>query len=176
MLHELAKPYLLMIGDTEDRSAAKTAFGLRDWVPDSCLGQFRFHGRAVDVGLPDLSPAEAAAAGAKTLVIGIAPQGGKLPPAWQATLLEAVRSGLDIAAGLHQRLVDLPELQACAAKPGRRLHDVRHGTTRFNIGTGKRRPGRRLLTVGTDCALGKKYTALAIARGRARCFIPAVPA
>lgn len=163
-VHRIRKPYLLLIGDMENPNNAKTAFGLRDWTPENCIAQLRFHDRAVDLGLPERSPAEAAADGAKTLVIGISPSGGQLPPSWRPTLVAALEAGLDLAAGLHQRLRDIPEITSCAARPGRQIHDVRHSDTQFPVGTGLPRSGRRLLTVGTDCALGKKYTALAIAR------------
>ena len=164
-LHNIKKPYLLLIGDMENPRNAKTAFGLRDWTPEACIGQLRFNDKAVDLGLPDLSPEKAKAAGAQTLVIGIAPTGGQLPESWHRTILTALQAGLDIAAGLHQRISDIPEIAACAAKFGCLIHDVRRSNARFTVGTGVRRPGRRLLTVGTDCALGKKYTALALAKG-----------
>jgi uncharacterized NAD-dependent epimerase/dehydratase family protein len=160
----IPKPYLLLIGDTIEPLQAKTAFGLRDWARADCIGQLRFTGEAVDVGLPDLQPLDAARLGAQTMVIGIAPKGGELPQAWIPVILRAIQAGLDIAAGLHQRLSDVPELVACARKHGRRLHDVRHVDTHFSVGTGDRRTGKRCLTVGTDCALGKKYTALALAK------------
>ena len=160
----VAKPYVLLVGDEEDPGFAKTALGLRDWVPEACIGQIRFSDRAVDLGLPEMSPKSAASAGARTLVIGIAPQGGQLPGTWHRTIIDALSAGLDVAAGLHQRLADFPDIATCAAKLGRQLHDVRHSDTPFLVGTGERRSGRRVLTVGTDCALGKKYTALAIAK------------
>jgi uncharacterized NAD-dependent epimerase/dehydratase family protein len=163
-VHNIKKPYLLLIGDMENPNNAKTAFGLRDWIPDACIGQLRFNDRAVDLGLPQMSPAEAVSEGAKTLVIGIAPSGGQLPDSWRRTITEALNVGLDVAAGLHQRLSEMSELADCAARLGRQIHDVRHSDTNFPVGTGQRRSGRRLLTVGTDCALGKKYTALAIAK------------
>lgn len=163
-VHSIRKPYLLLLGDVDNPRNAKTAFGLRDWTPEACVGQLRFHAQAVDLGLPDMSPEEAVAAGARTLVVGIAPPGGQLPQSWHRTLLEALSAGLDLAAGLHQRLSDLPEIAASAAKHDRKIHDVRHCSASFPVGTGQRRPGKRLLTVGTDCALGKKYTALAIAK------------
>jgi uncharacterized NAD-dependent epimerase/dehydratase family protein len=163
-VHQLRKPYLLMIGDVDNPINAKTAFGLKDWVPEACLGQLRLGRHAVDVGLPDLSPQQAVARGAKTLIIGIAPPGGRLPPEWHGMLLEALESGLDLAAGLHQRLKAIPELTRCAERLGRQIHDVRHCDTVFSVGSGIARSGRRLLTVGTDCVVGKKYTALAIAK------------
>jgi uncharacterized NAD-dependent epimerase/dehydratase family protein len=155
-MHEIAKPYLLLIGDTENARNAKTAFGLRDWAPEACIGQLRFDNRAVDLELPQMSPRQAAAAGARTLVVGIAPPGGRLPERWLPTLIEALQSGLDLAAGLHQRLRDIPELAQRATELGRRIYDIRHSDIRFPVGTGKHRGGRRLLTVGTDCAVGKK--------------------
>jgi uncharacterized NAD-dependent epimerase/dehydratase family protein len=153
-----------MIGDVDSPVAAKTAFGLKDWVPEACLGQLRSTKHGVDVGLPDLSPQEAAARGAKTLVVGIAPPGGRLPESWIGLLLEALQAGLDLAAGLHQRLREIPQLEQTAKRLGRQIHDVRHSDAKFPVGTGIRRPGRRVLTVGTDCVVGKKYTALAITK------------
>jgi uncharacterized NAD-dependent epimerase/dehydratase family protein len=163
-LHKIKKPYLLLIGDMESPRGAKTGFGLRDWTPEACVGQLRFSENAVSLGLPPMSPAQAKAAGAQTMVIGVAPHGGRLPERWHPTLLAALQAGLDIAAGLHERIGDIPEIAACAAKLGRAIHDVRHSNANFTVASGMRRPGRRILTVGTDCALGKKYTALALAK------------
>jgi hypothetical protein len=71
--------------------------GLRDWAPEACLAQLRFTPGAVDLQLPQLAPGEAAAAGAKTVVIGIAAVGGGLPDSWRRTILEALNSGLDVS-------------------------------------------------------------------------------
>src|SRR6185437_2326641 len=147
---------------------AKTAFGLRDWMPDACIGQLRFKPTAVDLKLPDMTLADAVASGAKTLIVGITPPGGQLPESWRPTLVAALEAGLDLAAGLHQRLRDIPEIAAAAARHGREIHDVRHGDVKCPVGTGIKRPGLRLLTVGTDCALGKKYTALTLAKAMTR--------
>jgi uncharacterized NAD-dependent epimerase/dehydratase family protein len=163
-IHNIKKPYLLLIGDTENPQNAKTAFGLKDWTPEACIGQLRFNARAVDLGLPNMSPLIAASAGAKTLVIGIAPPGGQLPQSWHRSLLDALNAGLDIAAGLHQRISQISAIAEAAAKLGREIHDVRQTDMTIAVGSGERRSGRRLLTVGTDCTLGKKYTALAIAK------------
>jgi uncharacterized NAD-dependent epimerase/dehydratase family protein len=158
-------PYLLFLGDVGDQLAAKTAHGILEWRREWCLGQLRLPGcRAALEGLPDLGPAEAAAGGAKTMVVAVANSGGTLAPAWVPTVEAALAAGLDVASGLHQRLADHPAVAAAAARHGRALFDVRHPTRRFATGTGTRRPGRRLLTVGTDCSCGKKYTALAIER------------
>lgn len=162
-MHSIKKPFLLLVGDMTNPRNAKTAFGLRDWARDDCIGQLVFTEDAVDLGLPNMTPAEAAGRGAKTMVIGIAPQGGGLPASWLPTLQDALRAGLDIASGLHSRLKDIPEIADLARELGRTLHDVRHHGASLPVGNGKPRSGLRLLTVGTDCALGKKYTALAIA-------------
>lgn len=157
----IAQPYLLFLADAPH---AKTAFGVRHWRPDACAAQFRYPGSTLDLGLPEMTPDQAAAAGVKTLLIGAAPAGGMLPDRWIGDLVAAIRAGMDIASGLHARLTDVPELVAAAKVAGRRLHDVRHPTENFTIGGFERRPGKRLLTVGADCAVGKMYTALAIER------------
>jgi uncharacterized NAD-dependent epimerase/dehydratase family protein len=121
-------------------------------------------GCQADLGLPDMSLAEAVAAGAKTLVVGVANRGGVISPAWLTILTEALEKGLDIASGLHNLLRDEPELMAAAMAHGRHLHDVRVPSQRYPIANGKRRTGRRCLAVGTDCSVGKMYTALAMER------------
>lgn len=161
---QIEKPYLLYLGDVANDLYAKTAFGLRDWLPGACVGQFRRAGCVVDAQLPDMTPAEAVLAGAKTLVIGVASVGGGLPAAWIDDLAVAMRAGLHVASGMHQRLVDAPVLRELSQALGLHLHDVRHNGRTYPVATGKKRSGHRLLTVGTDCALGKKYTALALAR------------
>ena len=157
-------PYLLFAGDAKDALAAKTGQGIVDWRPERCLGQLRLPGCRADHGLPDMSVAEAAARGARTFVIGTVGPGGVLPEAWAPTLVEAVGAGLDVASGLHTPLGSFADLRAAAERHGRRLIDVRIPGRAFPTGSGRRRPGRRLLTVGTDCAVGKKYTALALER------------
>ena len=79
-------------------------------------------------------------------------------------MIEALEAGLDIVAGMHAKLNDMPALRSAASRLGRQLIDVRTPASNIPIGNGKKRSGKRLLTVGTDCALGKKYTALALTR------------
>ncbi len=159
---ELAPPYLLFLGDAKDSLAAKTAHGIADWRPDWCLGQLRFDNCSADLGLPDMTIGEAAAAGAKTLIIGIVNPGGIIPDHWQATIVEALDAQLDVASGLHTPLNTLETIRSAAARNNRNLIDVRIGTQTFETGSGRKRSGKRLLTVGTDCSVGKKYTALAL--------------
>jgi len=157
-------PFLLFLGDVSDVDDAKTALGLRDWCSASCIGQLRLPGCTVDTGLPDLSPREAAGRGAQSLVIGVAPMGGALSPRWTPALQDALEAGLDVVSGMHTKLADHEVLSAAAKRHGRRIFDLRHAVVPLDVGTGIKRTGHRLLTVGTDCALGKKYTALAITR------------
>jgi uncharacterized NAD-dependent epimerase/dehydratase family protein len=171
----LRKPYLLFLGDETQLPYAKTAWGVRDWVPEDCVGQWRLSAATLDLGLPDLRPADAVAHGARSLVIGVAPVGGSIPAHWMPHLLEAMSAGLDIVSGMHMRLTSFTSLTLAAATHNVSLHDIRHSRERFPIASGRRRAGMRLLTVGTDCASGKKYTALALAqelkaRGRKATF------
>jgi len=161
---ELPQPYLLFIGDVTEPRWAKTALGLRDWAPERCVGQMRTSLEAVCLDLPELSFSEALALGARAVVIGAAPIGGALSPQWIGYLVEALEAGLDVISGLHTRLASIPALASAAARTGRRLYDVRTPPDGLPTGNGRKRSGMRLLTVGTDCALGKKYTALALTR------------
>jgi uncharacterized NAD-dependent epimerase/dehydratase family protein len=160
----LPQPYLLFVGDAPEAGYVKTAFGLRDWASERVIGEFASSPDAVTLGLPRLRPAEAHARGARALVIGIANLGGHIDESWTPSLVEALEAGLDIISGLHSRLASDPTLKATAERLGRRLIDVRTPPPGIPCATGQKRSGRRLLTVGSDCALGKKYTALALAR------------
>ena len=159
---QLKPPYLILIGDLTDSTYAKTGFGLVQWRPDLVAGQLRFAGYSIDLGVPDMTIIEAAKAGVKSLVIGVAPIGGIVPDRWWDSIEEAARAGLDIVCGLHFRLADFPAVAAAAKVSGARLIDVRKPPKTLPVGTGIKRSGKRVLTVGTDCAIGKKYTALAL--------------
>jgi uncharacterized NAD-dependent epimerase/dehydratase family protein len=159
----LPQPYLLFLGDTTERGYAKTAFGLRDWAGDKCVGELACEGASVTTGLPALTPQEAVAAGARAMLIGVANGGGIIPDSWMPALIAALEAGLDLIGGMHMRLAEIPALAEAARRHGRRLHDVRTPPPSIPVGNGRKRSGKRLLTVGTDCALGKKYTALALA-------------
>ena len=155
-------PYLLFLGDAPDQLAAKVAQGIKDWRPDNAVGQFRMAGCQADVGLNDMTLAEAKDAGAKTLVIGVANRGGVISQAWKEVLIEALGMGFDLASGLHNLLEDESDLVAAAKANGQQLHDVRVASVEYPIANGKKRSGKRVLAVGTDCSIGKMYTALAL--------------
>lgn len=155
-------PYLMFLGDVPDQLAAKTAQGIVDWRPEWCVGQLRLPGCKADLKLSDMTIRQAAQAGVRTLIVGVANAGGVLPDHWSATIVEAIEAGMDVASGLHARLASKPAIAEAALRHNRRLTDVRHSSETFATGKGTKRPGLRLLTVGTDCSVGKKYTALAL--------------
>ena len=168
-------PYLLFLGDAPDHLAAKVAIGIRDWRPENSVGQLRLAGCGADLGLTDMTLEQARAAGAATLVIGVANRGGVISDAWKGVLIEALNMGFDLASGLHNLLREEADLVAAAEANGRALHDVRVPSVQYPIATGVRRTGKRCLAVGTDCSVGKMYTAMAMdqemrARGKKSTF------
>ncbi|MEO0437515.1 MAG: DUF1611 domain-containing protein [Pseudomonadota bacterium] len=161
---QLRAPYLVFVADEHRPSYAKTGLGLVHWRRELCAGQMRLSEKAIDLGLPDMDITAAKAAGVNSLLVGTAQIGGAIDPTWQGIFETALDAGLDIVAGLHRRLDSISALSERAEANGAKLVDIRTPPTDLPVGTGKKRTGRRLLTVGTDCALGKKYTALYLER------------
>src|SRR6188472_655028 len=151
---------------------AKTAAGVIRYGSDDIVAVLdsTMVGRNVSESLPGhdipfvgrLSDALDRPVGPDGLLLGIAPTGGKLPPAWRSIILEAIDAGLDIHSGLHQFLAEDPEFAGAAARTGSRLIDYRRPPDRRHL------PGKRvILTVGTDSAIGKMSVALElVAAGR----------
>jgi len=149
---DLARPYLLFLGDVEAPLAIKMARGVAKWRPEWCVGQHRLAGCPLSLGLPDMTPP-------------VVNAGGFLPDRWIEPIVNALDAGLDVVSGMHQRLASSPAIAEAAERTGRRLVDLRHSERTFATGDGAPRSGRRLLTVGTDCGVGKMYTALALTAG-----------
>jgi len=160
----LEAPYLIYLGDVPDLHHAKTGAGVAYWRPENCVGQMRLPDCPVDLGLPEMSVQEAQDTGVKTIIVGVAPKGGQIPEHWIPQLVELAGAGFDIAAGLHTKLSDTAELIAAADKSGAKLIDVRVPPADLPVADGRPRTGKRILMVGTDCAIGKKYSALALHR------------
>lgn len=154
-------PYLLYLGNAPDDLAAKTARGIAHWRPQLCLAQLSGPDCRTSIGLPEMDIASAAAAGARTLIVGVANAGGIMDQATVDTVVAALEAGLDVASGLHAHLADHPLIAATAARLGRVLFDARVPPV-TPVGNGRKRAGKRLLTVGTDCSVGKMYTTLAL--------------
>ncbi|MBL4836906.1 MAG: DUF1611 domain-containing protein [Kordiimonadaceae bacterium] len=172
---QIQPPYLLFLGDTNDPLAVKTSRGVAQWRPEKCLGEHAIDGCSVSLGLPNMSIKEAAEKGAKTFILGLANAGGTISESWIPSILEAMENGMDIANGLHQRLTDIPTIKHAANRLGCELFDVRHASENWPIANGTKRPGKRILTVGSDCSVGKMYTSLALekellARGKKASF------
>ena len=161
---DLETPFLIFLGDAKDALAAKTGQGIVHWRPEAVVGQLRLPGCRADLGVADLSIQQAAEAGAKALLIGVVNPGGVLPRQWQGVIVEALEAGMDIANGLHTPLDSIPEIAEAARRSDRRLIEARRPAGPFPVASGRKRTGKRLLTVGTDCSVGKKYAALAIER------------
>ena len=159
---KLKSPYLIFICDIDNSIYAKTGLGMAQWYPEKVAGQLRFSGNTLDLGVLDLSLYEAVKLGVQSLVIGVAPIGESIDNSWVRILAEAVEQGLDIVSGLHLRLEDIPGLATAANTSGAHLVNVRTPPVNLPIGNGLKRSGKRVLMVGTDCAVGKKYTALAL--------------
>jgi uncharacterized NAD-dependent epimerase/dehydratase family protein len=166
-------PFLLYLGSNADPLGIKTSRGIAEFRRDDCVGEFRHDDCPQTLGLPRLTMAEAANAGARTLVLGIAGAGGKLPAELIDDAAEALEAGMNVAAGLHERLRDQPRLMALARERGLQLFDVRDPPANLSVGKGYKRAGHRLLTVGTDCSVGKMYATLALTRALQQRGVPA---
>jgi uncharacterized NAD-dependent epimerase/dehydratase family protein len=166
-------PYLLYLGHSADPVGIKTSRGLADFRREDCVGEFRHDDCPLTLGLPRLTIAEGAAAGARTLVLGIANSGGILGEDLIDDAAAALEAGMNVAAGLHRRLRDVPRLAALAKGRGLALFDVRDPPSDLAVGNGYARAGHRLLTVGTDCSVGKMYTTLALTRALHERGLPA---
>jgi uncharacterized NAD-dependent epimerase/dehydratase family protein len=131
-------------------------------------------------GVPVLATIdEALALGPTTALVGVATQGGRFPPAWRALLRQAVEAGLHVENGLHEFLADDAELRDLAARHGVELRDLRRPPEGLNVPTGANLelPVRTVLTVGSECAIGKMTVSLQLdraarARGLASRFVP----
>jgi uncharacterized NAD-dependent epimerase/dehydratase family protein len=117
--------------------------------------------------------------GPTTAIVGVAPAGGRFPPAWREVVRACIRQGLHVESGLHEFLSDDPELVELAARFGVELRDLRRPPTGLNVPTGANLelPVRIVLTVGSDCAIGKMTVSLELdlearRRGLRSVFVP----
>jgi uncharacterized NAD-dependent epimerase/dehydratase family protein len=123
--------------------------------------------------------AEAIPFGPTTAAVGVATQGGRFPPEWRDLLKDSIRAGLDLESGLHEHISEDPELSALAVEHGVQLRDLRKAPPDLNVPTGENLlvPATIVLTVGSDCAIGKKTVALELdlaarRRGLKSLFVP----
>jgi D-glutamate N-acetyltransferase len=111
-----------------------------------------------------------------TAVVGVATQGGRFPPAWRALLRRCIEAGLDVESGLHEFLGDDAELSELAREHGVELRDLRRPPSDLNVPTGANLEvdARIVLTVGSDCAIGKKTVAVELDREARTRGLPSV--
>jgi uncharacterized NAD-dependent epimerase/dehydratase family protein len=176
------KRYLILAeGRSGDPHYGKTARGVIRYGPDptvAVLDSARA-GESLD-GIPIVGTvAEALPFEPTTALVGVATQGGRFPPAWRELLKECVAAGLDVENGLHEFLSDDAELAELANRHGVDLRDLRKPPPGLDVPTGEnlRIPARIALTVGSDCAIGKKTVALELdlearRRGLRSVFVP----
>jgi uncharacterized NAD-dependent epimerase/dehydratase family protein len=111
-----------------------------------------------------------------TAVVGVATQGGRFPPEWRALLEACIAAGLDVESGLHEFMGDDPELAGLARRHGVELRDLRRPPKGLNVPTGENLEvdARIVLTVGSDCAIGKKTVAVELDSEARRRGLPSV--
>jgi uncharacterized NAD-dependent epimerase/dehydratase family protein len=173
----MTPPRFLIVADGDfGPMTSKTANSVIRYLPDRTVGVLdRQHaGQTVQgvLGFGGAMPivrsmAEGLALGPTAVLIGIAPQGGRLPEEWRGWLAEALDRGCDLWSGLHTFLSDDPALAAKAAAQGRKIYDLRKPPADLPIASGLAKEVDPLvvLTVGTDCNVGKMTAQLQITRG-----------
>lgn len=153
--------YVLYIGKSIDILDIKTATGFFYWRKDDCLGEVALPGCTVSTGLPTMNLMEAWEKGARKLIFGIALPGGVFQPHDIPILTEALSIGYTIVSGAHSKLADIPDIRNHQAFRADKILELRNAGAQV-VGNGEKRAGKRLLTVGTDCCVGKMFTALSI--------------
>ena len=176
------KKYLVLAeGNSGDAHYGKTMRGIVHYAPDpvvAILDSERAGESYRDVPIVG-SVHDALPLGATVATVGVATQGGRFPPAWRELLKSCIRAGLDVESGLHEFISEDPELTALASEQGVELRDLRKPPPDLSVPTGEnlRLPAKVVLTVGSDCAIGKKTVAVELdraARGRglSSVFVP----
>ena len=179
----MAARRILILGEgfSHDAHYGKTMRGIVRYGPDPVVAilDSKRPGEAHE-GIPIVGTVEAALPYEPTVaVVGVATQGGRFPPAWRELLKECISAGLDVESGLHEFVSEDPELTALASEHGVELRDLRKPPTGLSVPTGANLEvdATIVLTVGSDCAIGKSTVAVELdreARGRglASVFVP----
>ncbi len=176
------KKYLVLAeGRSGDEHYGKTMRGIVHYAPDPVVAILDSE-RAGETyrEIPIVATVEEAVAyGPTTATVGVATQGGRFPPAWRELLKDSIRAGLDLESGLHEFIGDDPELSALAREHGVELRDLRRPPPELSVPTGENLqvPAKIVLTVGSDCAIGKKTVAVELDlasrnRGLKSVFVP----
>jgi uncharacterized NAD-dependent epimerase/dehydratase family protein len=185
---ENRRRYVILAEGQFGEPGSKTAMGVIRYAPDPVVAVIDSTRAGRDVsewlGQEHAAPVVATLAEAlelepTALLIGIAPQGGRIPPAWRSLIADAIVHGLDVVSGLHEFVSDDPEFASLAAAHGVELVDHRRPPERHEVAVGRKHaPGKHvILLVGTDCAIGKMSVALELRRaarqaGLSTAFVP----
>jgi uncharacterized NAD-dependent epimerase/dehydratase family protein len=178
----VSKRYLVLAEDKSgDEHYGKTMRGIVHYAPDPVVAILD-SARAGESyrEIPIVATVdEALAYGPTTATVGVATQGGRFPPAWRELLKDSIRAGLDLESGLHEFISDDPELSGLAREHGVELRDLRKPPPELSVPTGENLqvPAKIVLTVGSDCAIGKKTVAVELdlaarSRGLKSVFVP----
>jgi uncharacterized NAD-dependent epimerase/dehydratase family protein len=176
------KRYLILAeGKSEDPHYGKTMRGVIRYAPHPtvCILDSERAGETYGE-IPIVATVEEALAfEPNTAIVGVATQGGRFPPAWRELLKASIEAGLDVENGLHEFLTEDEELVELAREHGVELRDLRKPPPDLSVPTGENLqvPARIVLTVGSDCAIGKKTVAVELdlearARGLKSVFVP----
>jgi uncharacterized NAD-dependent epimerase/dehydratase family protein len=174
---------LLILGEgfSHDPHYGKTMRGIISYGPDPVVAIVDSKRPGADHnGIPIVASVEDALPYEPTVaVVGVATQGGRFPPAWRDLLMAAIVAGLDVESGLHEFISDDPELVELAHTHGVELRDLRKPPQGLNVPTGANLEvdAKIVLTVGSDCAIGKKTVAVELdrearRRGLKSVFVP----
>jgi D-glutamate N-acetyltransferase len=176
------KRYLILAeGKSGDAHYGKTMRGVVDYSPHPTVAILdSTRAGESHMGIPIVgSVADAMHLEPTTALVGVATQGGRFPPAWRELLKDAIAAGLDLESGLHEFVSDDQELVDLAAQHGVELRDLRKPPPDLSVPTGEnlRLDAKTVLTVGSDCAIGKKTVAIELdrearARGLESQFVP----
>jgi uncharacterized NAD-dependent epimerase/dehydratase family protein len=156
---------ILAEGFSDDAHYGKTARGVLRYRPEEVVAilDSKRAGKTDEGGFPIVGTVFGALAySPDTALVGVATQGGRFPPSWREVLKECIAKGLDIENGLHEFITEDPELSELAALHGVQLRDLRKPPSGLNVPTGENltHDSKVVLTVGSDCAIGKMTVAL----------------
>jgi uncharacterized NAD-dependent epimerase/dehydratase family protein len=178
----VTKRYLVLAeGKSGDEHYGKTMRGIVAYAPDPVVAILDSERAGESYReIPIVATVdEALAYGPTTATVGVATQGGRFPPAWRELLKDSIRAGLDLESGLHEFIGDDPELSGLAREHGVELRDLRRPPPELSVPTGENLqvPAKIVLTVGSDCAIGKKTVAVELdlaarKRGLKSVFVP----
>jgi len=167
----VSRPRRLLIlaeGHSSDPHFGKTARGVMRYRPEDIVAilDSARPGETED-GFPVVgSVSDAAKYEPTTALVGVAPSGGRFPPAWRDVLKDSIRAGLDVENGLHEFVSEDRELVELAREHGVELRDLRKPPPGLNVPTGGNltHSATTILAVGSDCAIGKMTVALELDR------------